>query len=277
VQQTDSTIIFGVFIGVGILLFLILLGMSFYANWKRATFFLILIAIMAFLVVGANFFPFIALAIVAGVFFLFSFATLLTSWGVTNQTAFVRWINTLLADAHGRWLRIWNPRKAYGGAILGDMANTIGVFAGMGASRLFDSAVWWWIGQLAVVFALVVGVSLLWRTFRERRPSLYLAADRADKVKDANSKKYAALINYMVGVATWLSIMLITQSNANEVRREDLRILWLVFSGLLIFYLIILTIYFARKDHLQNQNMFFVAKELESYLGLRKAIHLLLI
>lgn len=246
---------------LGGIIVLVVLGLAFRANPKRTAFFLTLLAAFVLLFVGANFFPFILLTLISGLLFLFSFATLATSW---------TWMVEKLNIIESRFLQIWNPRKAYGGAIFGDLANAIGVFAGMGATRLLSDAAWWWIGQVAVVLALAVGLSLLWRSFHERvENSLgllgFLEDDslfwdgaarrtaRESAFKKANGAKYAAAFNYLVGTATWFSLMLITSNNVNEVRREDIRWLWVAIAALILLYLIFLTGYFLRKDELRGK------------------------
>ncbi|MEM7112374.1 MAG: hypothetical protein AAF614_08070, partial [Chloroflexota bacterium] len=245
---------------LGGIIFLIVLGLAFRANPWRTGFFLILPAVIVILVIGGIYFPFILLTIVTGLLFLFSFATLATSW---------TWLASKLNVARSTLLKVWNPRKAYGGAIFGDLANAVGIFAGMGATRLLSSAVWWWIGQIAVVLALAVGLSLLWRSFFERvKNEAGLAAQennimglaevarlrRAWKAgfDKANRAKRTAVLGYFVGTMTWFSLMLMQSGNVNQVEDTRLRWLWVAIVVLLFAYLLFLTIYYVRNDALRN-------------------------
>jgi MFS family permease len=233
--DTDLRVIIGVFGAVGGLLVLALIALALKANWRRVGLLLGVTAVIAFIVSGAVYFPFPMLIVVGVALLLATLATVLR----------VDWV-----DDQSR--RIWNPRKAFGGAIFGDVANTIGVVAGMGASRLFAPAAWWWLGQVGALLALMVGLSLLWRGFMEKKrlKTLHQSLDNApaDKKKEAASRKWFGLLNLIVGFATWLSLMLITTSNASEVQRGDIRVLWFIYALLFLVFLIFITVYYGRAN-----------------------------
>lgn len=164
------------------------------------------------------------------------------------------------------WLaNFWNPNKLFGGAVLGDVANMVGVFAGMGATRLFAAEAWWWIGQEAAVLALVVGLSLLWRSFWERRYLIrkygimesswreymnrWTEEDR-ELLDSAEGSRVPGLANLVVGIATWASLMLVTDSKRSLVRASGMRVYWFVFALLcLLFFLLMI---FALRKQLRE-------------------------
>ena len=239
-MDTDLRVIIGVFGAVGGLLVLTLIALAFKASWKRVVLFAVLAAVIALIIVGAVYFPF-PLLVILGVVFLFS--TLVIAIAAERAPDRIDALGT-----HSK--QVWNPRKAFGGSIFGDVANTVGVLAGMGASRLFAPAAWWWLGHVGALLALVVALSLLWRGFMEKKrqrsqnPLIDAAPD--ENYAEADRRKYFGVLNLVVGFATWLSLMLITTGNANEVRRGDIRLLWFIFSLAFLFYLLSVTVYAAR-------------------------------
>lgn len=231
-RNIQNWIIIGIFslIGLGILVGLIVAASK--ANWKRLLLFGGLLLVATFVILGANFFPFWMLLVLAILLVLLMGIALLNAL-VGQGSLLGNWIATVSTTI----AQSWNPRKMYSGTIFGDLANSLGVIAGMGASRIFVADVWWWIGHVAALFAFAVGLSLLWRSF-----------DETPNVMESHKKKIIGLFNLIVGAATWLSLMLITTGNATLVRRLDIRILWLVLFGIVFVILIGITVKFQIVD-----------------------------
>jgi hypothetical protein len=235
--EFDRDFIQWFFVALAGLIILTLLVLAFVANWKRGLLFLGILGSFALIVVGAMFFPFILLCIIAGLLVIFSIGSIFFANRLDNLERSLR--------------TVWNPRKAFSGAIFGDIANTLGVLAGMGASRVFSDQSWfWWVGQMGGLLAMSVGLSLLWRGTREKKNLFEQHNDivhipAADLAK-VNRYKFFALFNFVVGFATWLSLMLITPGNQALVRQDPIRWFWFVFSFLLLLYMVPTFVTFIR-------------------------------
>ncbi|MCA9948332.1 MAG: hypothetical protein KDE48_01675 [Anaerolineales bacterium] len=103
---------------------------------------------------------------------------------------------------------MWTSKKAFGGTTMGDFANSIGVIAGVGAYAASPHPTFWWIGQIASLFALLVGLSLLARGIKY-------------KVQDYSEYAIFGLLNAFVAVGTVLSLMTPQFDSSNNLQGAD--------------------------------------------------------
>ncbi len=104
--------------------------------------------------------------------------------------------------------------KGLGGSIFGDIANMLGVFAGIGAYRLVSgnpslTKTWWWIGQFGAFLAAIVSISLLWRW--ANTPDL--PNGQLNTNSSEYKQKWPALFNWAVAAFTIISLYAPTTSN----------------------------------------------------------------
>jgi hypothetical protein len=136
--------------------------------------------------------------------------------------------------------------KGLGGSAFADIANMVGVFAGIGAYRLVSGnptlvKAWWWIGQFGAFLAAVVSLSLLWRWVHPP------AGSPADTQK---LQKFPALFNWVVATGTIVSLYSPNNDNRSFVKLDEAgangapaAIYWLVLLGLLVIALAAMLIY----------------------------------
>lgn len=176
-------------------LFLLLLGLTASAlAWKQPGWPILLFLLAAILAVVpglSGLHPLVAPCIIAA-----SWIALLIAILVAKQN-----VNGYLLGDH------WHlTKKGLGGTIFADIANMIGVFAGIGAYRLVSDDLqlvkaWWWIGQMAAYMAAAVGLSLIWRW------------GNTPAGGGEGKQKWPGLFNWIVAAGTIVSLYAPTESN----------------------------------------------------------------
>lgn len=118
-----------------------------------------------------------------------------------------------------RLLGLWNWDKALSGAALADLANSVGVLAGIGGHIILSQAAgWWWIGQLGTLLALIVGYSF-WQRWL---------------VEGQSETPEAGMLNTTVGVFTLLALMAPVSLNPAFLHGwHATEWFWIIFLGLL--------------------------------------------
>lgn len=231
--QTYIPIIFvTIFVAILLLFFIVLFKNSWGKPtfWKQLGLFLFIFGLTTGIIALISTTGIIGISIVGGLLFL---SPLLLLFGAVRQF----------------FKGIWNPLKGFSGSIFGDMANMIGVLAGIGGAKLFPDSAIYWLGHAGAYMAFLVGVSSisLW-SFGYAYRNIFSDEDDDEEdeykfFRDIKGLWLPGLLNLLVAQATFLALFIPIKTNQMQVSDNGIAIFWTVMFGVVLLAFLIFIIF----------------------------------
>lgn len=220
--QTYIPIIFITIFVTALLIFFVIL---FKNNWGKKTFWK---QLALFLFVFAIATGMVALASAANIYGIITLGVILL----------LSPLLLLIPKVRQFFAGIWNPLKGFSGSIFGDVANMVGVLAGIGGAKIFPGSSIYWLGHAGAFLAFLVGASslFLWSYGYATRQLELSEQDFFDNIKGL---WLPGLLNLIVAEAVMLSLLIPVMDNNVHVADTGIPIFWTVIFSLFILLILI--------------------------------------